>query len=169
MVGRISPPTPDPDTHQHCSETLRTARYPLFFPHEPNNSPRHLHHAAPIFLLISAVSVNFPSPRRCTCTLHHSRRSDVRTCKCANSFVYKSLPPLCPLFRALALCFQWFAASFWKTPGVGGMPVNSPHLKSMTSRRFSLPPAPLSGPVDVKALPTIHCSLPTLPWSRTLC
>src|SRR6266478_7638331 len=29
MVGRISPQTPEPGTHQHCSETLRTAHYSL--------------------------------------------------------------------------------------------------------------------------------------------
>src|SRR6267378_4956622 len=39
MFGRISPPAPDPGTRQHCSETLRTVRYPLFFPHEPTTHP----------------------------------------------------------------------------------------------------------------------------------
>src|SRR6266481_1467263 len=29
MVGRISPQTPEPGTHQHCSETLCTAHYSL--------------------------------------------------------------------------------------------------------------------------------------------
>src|SRR5260370_39565036 len=29
MVGRISPQTPESGTHQHCSGTLRTARYSL--------------------------------------------------------------------------------------------------------------------------------------------
>src|SRR6267143_4357638 len=76
---------------------------------------RHLHHVAPISLPFSAASAYFPSPRGCT--LHHSRGSDVRTCKRANAFVYKNLPPLYHLLRALALCFQWLAASFCKTPG----------------------------------------------------
>jgi hypothetical protein len=30
---------------------------------------------------------------------------------------------LCPLFDARVVCFQWFADSFCKTPGVGGIPV----------------------------------------------
>ena len=36
--------------------------------------------------------------------------------------VFKSLPPLCPLLRALTLCFQRLAASFRKIPGVGVCP-----------------------------------------------
>jgi hypothetical protein len=119
MVGRISPPTPDPGTHQHCSETLRTARYPLFFPHEPNNSPRHLHHAAPIFLLFSAASVNFPSPRRCTCTLHHSRRSDVRTCKCATLLFTKACRLFVLYYEPSPFVFSGLQPLFGKHPGGG--------------------------------------------------
>jgi hypothetical protein len=32
---------------------------------------------------------------------------------------FKRLQPLCPLFPAAVLCFQWLAASFPKTPGWG--------------------------------------------------
>jgi len=37
--------------------------------------------------------------------------------------VAASCPSLCPLFRTRVLCFQSFPASFSKTPGVGGIPV----------------------------------------------
>src|SRR6266436_1426841 len=76
-----------------------------------------LRNGTPLSLLFSMASALFLSPRGCT--LHHSRRSDVWTCKHANSFTFKRLPPLCCLLRAPVLCFQSLGASFPKTPGWG--------------------------------------------------
>src|SRR5260370_41067368 len=68
MVGRISPQTPEPGSHQHCSETLRTAHYslPALFAARTKHFPRHLHHVAPISLPFSAASAYFLSRRGCT-------------------------------------------------------------------------------------------------------
>jgi len=145
---------------------LPATHYALFLPHEPSNLPRHLHHVAPISLLFSAASAYFPSPRGCT--LHHSRGSDAQTCERANSFVYRGLVPLCSLLRALALCFQWFAASFCKTPGVGVCP-QTLRLTSTRCRLFACARPPLSGPGAGRAQRTTHHSLPTFLCPRTLC
>ena len=150
MVGRVSPQTPESGSHQHCSESPRAACYslPTLFAARtkqltPSSAPRGAKS-----LLFSAASAYFPSPRGCT--LHHSRGSDAQTCERANSFVYRGLVPLCSLLRALALCFQWFAASFCKTPGVGVCP-QTLRLTSTRCRLFACALAPLSGPSEGRA------------------
>jgi hypothetical protein len=50
------------------------------------------------------------------------RLSQYAWCLRGKSIPFKHLPPLCPLSPPLVLCFQPFAASFPKTPGVGGGP-----------------------------------------------
>jgi len=156
MVGRISPQTPEPGSHQHCSESPRAACYSLptlFAARTKQLTPSSARRGANIspvlssFRILPVATVGVP--------LHHSRRSDVRTCERANSFVYRGLVPLCPLLRALALCFQWLAASFCKTPGVGVCP-QTLRLKSTRSRLFFLRSAPLSGPGEGRAQSTAH-------------
>ncbi len=156
MVGRISPETPEPGTHQHCSQSPRAAWYSLptlFAARTKQLTPSSARRGANIspvirsFRILPVATVGVP--------LHHSRRSDVRTCKRANSFVYKGLVPLCPLLQTLALCFQWFAASFCKTPGVGVCP-QPRHLKSTRCRLFACALAPLSGPSEGRAQSAAH-------------
>src|SRR6266852_1935207 len=160
MVGRISPQTPEPGTHQHCSQSPRAAWYSLptlFAARTKQLTPSSARRGANIspvirsFRILPVATVGVP--------LHHSRRSDVRTCERANSFVYRGLVPLCPLLRALALCFQWLAASFCKTPGWGVCP-QTRHLKSTRCRLFACAQPPLSGPGEGRAQSTADCPLP---------
>src|SRR6266436_7814134 len=80
-----------------------------------------LRNGASLSLLFSMASALFLSPRGCT--LCHPQRSDVRTFKRANSFVYKSLPPLCRLFALfsafVSFVFNRLQPLFPKHPGGG--------------------------------------------------
>src|SRR5260370_2299761 len=145
MVGRISPQTPEPGSHQHCSETLRTAHYslPTLFAHTTKPFPRHLHHVAPISLPFSAASAYFLSRRGCT-TLRHSRRSDVRTCNVPTLLFTKA----CRLFALFCgpppFVFNGLQPLFAKHPG-GGVCPQTRQLKSMgSSLLLFLRPSPPS-------------------------
>ncbi len=138
MVGRISPQTPESGTHQHCSETLRAARYspPTLFAARTKHFPRHLHHVAPISLPFSAASAYFLSRRGCT-TLRHSRRSDVRTCNVPTLLFTKA----CRLFALFCgpspFVFNGLQPLFAKHPG-GGVCPQTRQLKSMGSNLLLL-------------------------------
>jgi hypothetical protein len=80
------------------------------------------------------------------------RRSDLQTCQL---FCLQRLSASLPSFANLALCFQWFAASFCKTPGVGVCP-QPRHLKSTRCRLFACALAPLSGPSEGRAQSAAH-------------
>src|SRR5260370_31761399 len=97
MVGRISPQTPESGTHQHCSGTLRTARYSL---------PTLL--AAPLFSysyeLFFLQALYFDNHLRCPGVwgTHRSPAlllcDSVTLCLGGKPLFFKGLPPLCPLF-----------------------------------------------------------------------
>ena len=93
-----------------------------------------------------------------------------------NSWPFNLLQPLCSLFAAPVLCFQQLAASFPKTPGVGGTPT--------LPRRASLPPsyAPRGAsipcgltrlrilPVTTEVYPANTLSLSSVPpWQSIYC
>ena len=143
MVGRISPQTPESGTHQHCSETLRTAHYSL---------PTLL--AAPLFSysyeLLFLQALYFDNHLRCPGAWGTRVQSCLGLCgDCAfepplsllASHLFSILCSLvfaiCALLRASVLCFQWLAASFCKTPGWGVCP-QTRRLKSTRSRLFFL-------------------------------
>ena len=101
----------------------------LLHPCKPSNFMQLrtlLRNGASLSLLFSMASALFLSPRGCT--LCHPQRSDVRTFKRANSFVYKSLPPLCRLFALFsalaAFVFNRLQPLFPKHPS-GGQQVRS--------------------------------------------
>jgi hypothetical protein len=54
-----------------------------------------------------------------------------RPCRGGKFILFTHLPPLCPLFPPPVLCFQQLAASFLKTPWVGG----GPHLHQRSLHR----------------------------------
>ncbi|SRR6266446_4423143 len=82
---------------------------------------RRLHHVTPISLPFSAGSAYFPSSRKCT--FHRHGVQAFGTCKFANSFVYRSLVPLCRLFALFSafgsFVFNRLRPLFPKHPGVG--------------------------------------------------
>src|SRR6266446_5473797 len=82
---------------------------------------RRLHHVTPISLPFSAGSAYFPSSRKCT--FHRHGVQAFGTCKFANSFVYRSLVPLCRLFALFSafgsFVFNRLQPLFQKHPGVG--------------------------------------------------
>src|SRR5713226_6415271 len=92
-----------------------------------SRSSRHVRHVAPISPPFSARCAYFPSPRECTPSTV-PKRSVISGLRNRQLFclqaVAASFTSLCALFRTPFLCFQPFAASFAKTPGVGvGSPV----------------------------------------------
>src|SRR6266852_497742 len=126
QIPKLSPST-RPTAHFSLPQPAPTTYCPLFFV-----SSRRLHHVVSISLPFSAASAYFASPRGCS--VHHSRCSHVRTLQHTKLFYLQelaaSLSSLCALFCARSLCFQSFAASFCKTPGVGGLRFH-PHASSL--------------------------------------
>ncbi len=93
---------------------------------------RHVRRLTPLSPVPSLDCAYFPSPRRWYPKprkarwwrrAHHSRSSGVRTFQRANSFVYKSLPPLHRLFALFCapppFVFNRLRPLFRKHPGVG--------------------------------------------------
>ncbi len=99
----------------YSTQTLEPSNFPL-----ARRSGRHLHHVASISLPFSAASAYFPSPPGCThFAVPKPGHSDGQ--KRQTFYLHglaASFPSLCSLFRPPFLCFQPFAASFSKTPGV---------------------------------------------------
>ena len=101
---------------------------------EASTFPRHLHHVTPISLPFSAPSAYFPSPRGVHLFIPpDDRLSDLPAYQliCLHR-LGASLSSLCALSCVRFLYFQWLAASFPKTPGVG---VSRMQLARLRTRR----------------------------------
>jgi len=84
-----------------------------------------------------------------------------------------SYSSLCALFRAPFLCFQSFAASFSKTPGVGGTLPFVPTFGRFGLQAFQLSDSPPGHPirnVDVVRTSNYHCCKLKVPgpWMKPL-
>src|SRR5216684_6637571 len=91
------------------------------------SSARHMRHVTPPSAVPSVDCACFPSPQGCTTTPlppAEVRRAFASLLRQTLTFqnLAASFASLCVLLSTLVLCFQSFAASFPKTPGVGGGP-----------------------------------------------
>ncbi len=130
-----------------------------------------MRHVAPLSPVRSVDCAYFPSPRGCTypaSILIQDFAASVSQCLCGKSRVLINLQPLCqflcPLFRAPFLCFQELAASFCKTPGVGGRcnlsrpPVTSP-LATFRTATTPVRLAVHSSSGQLAASPDLHTAM----------
>ena len=139
--ARNVPEPPTPPT------ALCRSLFSLASPRAPRNPKKTLDNPYTHMLTSAMLARQIPLP-------HPPRRS--------NSFAPMLLQPLSSLFASLSLCFQQLAASFRKTPGVGGYPNTSasrfasavmcatwrfyplcPHSIAHTSRHHGRVPPPI--------------------------
>jgi hypothetical protein len=126
MVGRISPQTPEPGSHQHCSESPRAACYslPTLFAARtkqltPSSAPRGAN-ISPVlssFRILPVATGVYPA------SFPRFRRSDLRTCQL---FCLQRLGASLPSFAGPRPLFSMACSLFLQNTRGGGMSANPP-------------------------------------------
>ncbi len=155
MVGRISPQTPEPGSHQHCSESPRAACYslPTLFAARtkqltPSSAPRGAN-ISPVlssFRILPVATGVYPA------SFPRFRRSDLRTCQL---FCLPRLGASLPSFASSRPLFS-VACSLFLQNTRGGVCPQTLRLKSTRCRLFACARPPLSGPGEGRAQRTTH-------------
>src|SRR5712664_4076142 len=126
MVGRISPQTPEPGSHQHCSESPRAACYslPTLFAARtkqltPSSAPRGAN-ISPVlssFRILPVATGVYPA------SFPRFRRSDLRTCQL---FCLQRLGASLLSFASSRPLFSVVCSLFLQNTRGGGMFANPP-------------------------------------------
>jgi hypothetical protein len=137
MVGRISPQTPEPGTHQPCSETLCTAHYSLATllaaqtKQLPPSSASRSANISPVlssFRILPVATGVYPA------SFPRFRRSDLQTCQ---RFCLQELAASLPSFASPRPLFSMACSLFLQNARVGVCP-QTRRLKSIGSSLLRL-------------------------------